>query len=300
MVVAQRIQFGPKVHLSSLAYGMWRLADDPDTSERHVQKKIETCLEQGITTLDQADIYGGYEAEEVLGNCLSQSPGLKDQVEIVTKCGILIAAGRYSDVRVKHYNTSKEHIIASVEHSLRLMNIEVIDLLLIHRPDPFMDPREAAEGLETVLASGKVKSVGVSNFKSHDWDLLQSAMSTPLVTNQIELSVQAVDAFTNGDLAHLQAKGLPVMAWSPLGGGSLFDGSAAALVDTLEKVGARYSASVSSTALAWLMAHPAKIVPVLGTNRVDRIREASEALSIVMDRQDWFEIYTAACGCEVS
>lgn len=299
MANAKRVQFGSNLDLSSIAYGMWRIADDADTSPAHVEAKIEACLELGITTLDQADIYGDYGAEEVLGRCFSESPSLRDRVEIVTKCGIVAPAGRYSDVRLKHYNTSKDHIVASVEHSLQLMNIDAIDLLLIHRPDPFMDAEDAAEGLEAVIAAGKVKSVGVSNFKPHDWNLLQSSMSTPLVTNQIEVSVCATGAFTNGDLAHLQAKKLPTMAWSPLGGGSLFDGSRPDLLATLKRIGERFDASVSSVALAWLLTHPAQITPVLGTNRIDRIREVEQAFAMDLDREDWFEIYTAACGQEV-
>ncbi|NRA28941.1 MAG: aldo/keto reductase, partial [Parvularculaceae bacterium] len=210
MTNAKRVSFGSNLELSSVAYGMWRLGDDDDTSPAHIQAKVETSLALGITTMDQADIYGGYEAEELLGTAFRATPGLRDRIELVTKCGIVAPMGRYSDARVKYYDTSKEHIVSSVEHSLRLMNVDTIDLLLIHRPDPFMDPREAADGLETVLASGKVKNVGVSNFKPHDFTLLQSAMSSPLVTNQIEMSVLALDAFTNGDLAFMQERGLPI------------------------------------------------------------------------------------------
>lgn len=299
MTSAKRVSFGSDLELSSVAYGMWRLGDDNDTSPAHVQAKVEASLALGITTMDQADIYGGYEAEELLGVAFQQAPGLRDRVELVTKCGIVAPMGRYDSARVKYYDTSKQHIVSSVEHSLRLMNVETIDLLLIHRPDPFMDPREAADGLESVLAAGKVKNVGVSNFKPHDFTLLQSAMSSPLVTNQIELSVLAVDAFTNGDLAFMQERRLPVMAWSPLGGGSLFDGSKQELTSVMGDVAKRFDTDLSNIALAWLMAHPASIVPVLGTNRLDRIASVAGALEATMDRETWFEIYTAALGYEV-
>jgi len=299
MTSAKRVSFGSTLELSSIAYGMWRLGDDDNTSPSHIQAKIEASLALGITTMDQADIYGGYEAEELLGACFNNTPTLRDRVEIVTKCGIVAPMGRYSDAPVKHYNTSKEHVVASVEHSLRLMKIDKIDLLLVHRPDPFMDPRSCAEGLESVLASGKVKNVGVSNFKPHDFTLLQSAMSSPLVTNQIEISVVATDTFTNGDLAFLQERNLPAMAWSPLGGGSLFDGSNAALTQVMQTVAKRHDTDVSNIALAWLMSHPAGIVPVLGTNRLDRIVNVEGALSTMLDRESWFEIYTAALGNEV-
>ena len=293
----ERISLTNNVTLSRLIYGMWRLSDDTDTSASHVQAKIEACLAQGITTMDQADIYGGYEAEEVLGHALRAAPQLRDQIEIVTKCDILVGAGRYASTRVKHYDTSAAHIAASVDHSLQLMATDYIDLLLIHRPDPLMDHRETGAALDAAVASGKVGSVGVSNFKPHDWNLLQSAMQTPLVTNQIEISVLETGAFTNGDLAFLQERDVPAMAWSPLAGGALFSGDNPKLLALLETIGDGDSAAA---AVAWLLAHPARILPVLGTNNLSRIQALDAACGIAMDRETWFEIYEAANGCEVA
>jgi predicted oxidoreductase len=293
----ERISLTNNVTLSRLIYGMWRLSDDTDTSPSHVQAKIEACLAQGITTMDQADIYGGYEAEEVLGHALRAAPQLRDQIEIVTKCDILVGAGRYASTRVKHYDTSAAHIVASVDHSLQLMATDYIDLLLIHRPDPLMDHRETGAALDAAVASGKVGSVGVSNFKPHDWNLLQSAMQTPLVTNQIEISVLETGAFTNGDLAFLQERDVPAMAWSPLAGGALFSGDNPKLLALLGTIGDGDSAAA---AVAWLLAHPARILPVLGTNNLSRIQALDAACGIAMDRETWFEIYEAANGCEVA
>ena len=293
----ERISLTNNVTLSRLIYGMWRLSDDTDTSASHVQAKIEACLAQGITTMDQADIYGGYEAEEVLGHALRAAPQLRDQIEIVTKCDILVGAGRYASTRVKHYDTSAAHIAASVDHSLQLMATDYIDLLLIHRPDPLMDHRETGAALDAAVASGKVGSVGVSNFKPHDWNLLQSAMQTPLVTNQIEISVLETGAFTNGDLVFLQERDVPAMAWSPLAGGALFSGDNPKLLALLGTIGDGDSAAA---AVAWLLAHPARILPVLGTNNLSRIQALDAACGIAMDRETWFEIYEAANGCEVA
>ena len=293
----ERISLTNNVTLSRLIYGMWRLSDDTDTSASHVQAKIEACLAQGITTMDQADIYGGYEAEEVLGHALRAAPQLRDQIEIVTKCDILVGAGRYASTRVKHYDTSAAHIAASVDHSLQLMATDYIDLLLIHRPDPLMDHRETGAALDAAVASGKVGSVGVSNFKPHDWNLLQSAMQTPLVTNQIEISVLETSAFTNGDLAFLQERDVPAMAWSPLAGGALFSGDNPKLLALLGTIG---DGDAAAAAVAWLLAHPARILPVLGTNNLSRIQALDAACGIAMDRETWFEIYEAANGCEVA
>lgn len=293
-----RINITQDLSFSRIVYGMWRLGDDADTSPAHVQAKIEACLEQGITTMDQADIYGGYAAEEVLGAALRAAPALKDQIEIVTKCDIVAPAGRYADARVKYYDTSRAHIVASVDHSLRLMNIDRIDTLLIHRPDPMMDAVETGAALDDVVASGKVRTVGVSNFKLHDWTLLQSAMKTPLITNQIELSLTAHQGFTNGDVAYLQERHAPIMAWSPLGGGAMMTGTGP-VQDALGAVAAANGVDNSAVAVAWLLAHPAQIMPVMGTNNITRIKALSDALKVKMDRQTWFELYTAALGTEV-
>ena len=279
---------------------MWRVGDDSDTSPGHVQAKIEACLGQGITTIDQADIYGGYTAEAILGAALKAAPSLRDRIEIVTKCDIVAPAGRYADRRVKYYDTSRDHIMASVEQSLRDMQTDRIDLLLIHRPDPMMDHRETGASLDEVVASGKVRAVGVSNFKLHDWTLLQSAMETPLLTNQIEVSLLHHAPFTNGDIAYLQERGVPPMAWSPLGGGALFEVGHGALRGLLKSVGRRdQGVDETAIAVAWLMAHPARIIPVLGTNNLARIAKMGDAAKVNMDRQTWFEIYTAALGQEV-
>ena len=294
----ERINLTSDVSLSRLIYGMWRIGDDADTSTSHVQAKIESCLSQGITTMDQADIYGGYEAEEILGNAL-KGTDLRDKIEIVTKCDIVAPAGRYSDARVKYYDTSRAHLMASVEHSLRLMGTDYVDLLLIHRPDPLMDAEETGAALDEIVASGKARSVGVSNFKLHDWTLLQSAMKTPLVTNQIELSLLAHDGFTNGDVAYLQERKVAPMAWSPLGGGSLFSQNNKDLLDALQVIGEANDVDETAVAVAWLLAHPARIMPVMGTNSLDRIGKISDALKVKMDRETWFELYTAALGNEV-
>ncbi|MFZ5964799.1 aldo/keto reductase [Thalassococcus sp. BH17M4-6] len=294
-----RVSLSNDVSLSRLVYGMWRLGDDDDTRPEHVRAKIDACLDQGITTMDQADIYGGYMAEEILGNALT--PELRAKIEIVTKCDIVAPAGRHAGARVKHYDTSRAHIHASVDQSLKLMKTEVIDLLLIHRPDPLMDHLETGAALDELVTAGKVRAVGVSNFKPWDWSLLQSGMTTPLATNQIEISLLEHSALTNGDLAFLQERGIPPMAWSPLGGGALFfDTRHAELRRALERVAEENDVDETAVAIAWLLAHPSGILPVLGTNNLDRIARIGDAANIRMDRETWFELYTLALGHEVA
>jgi len=180
------------------------------------------------------------------------------------------------------------------------MQTGMIDLLLLHRPDPLMDHHATGAALDALVASGKVRAVGVSNFRPHDTALLQSGMRARLAANQIELSLTAHEAFTNGDLAYLQERGILAMAWSPLGGGALVSGGAPRLQEALTSVAGRSGAETSAVALAWLLAHPAGILPVFGTNRLDRIKSVHSAFDVGMDRQTWFELYTAALGREVA
>ncbi len=297
----ERVEISAGVSFSRIVYGMWRLGDDSDTSPGHVQAKIEACLAQGITTLDQADIYGGYTAEAILGAALRASPGLRDKVELVSKCDIVAPAGRHSGARVKHYDTSPAHIRASVETSLRDMATDNLDLLLIHRPDPMMDAKATGACLDALVAEGKTRAVGVSNFRPWDFDLLQSAMSTRLATNQIEISLLHRAPFTDGDLAHLQRLKVAPMAWSPLGGGALFGqgAEAARLRPVMERMAQAAGVGADAIAVAWLLAHPARILPVMGTNSPARIARLNDALTPALTREDWFELWTAAAGQEV-
>ncbi|KXF80757.1 aldo/keto reductase [Enterovibrio coralii] len=287
---------------SRLVYGAWRLADDANTSEAHVRAKVDACLEQGITTFDHANIYGDYRCEALFGKVLAATPSLRDQMQLVSKCDIMLLSDNYPDRRVKYYDTSERHIRQSVTQSLTNLHTDHLDLLLIHRPDPFMDHIETGKALDALVDEGLVKAVGVSNFNRWDWDLLQSAMKHPLVTNQIELSLLARESFSDGTMQFIQQYGVKPMAWSPLAGGALFgNGEAAQRVKPLlAREAEKFSVGIDAVAVAWLLAHPAGILPVVGTNNVERIRAASNALDVEMDRETWFELLTAAAGEEVA
>ncbi len=296
----QRITLSDSLSVSRIIYGLWRHTDDQNMSSKKLQSKIEACLDQGISTFDQADIYGGYTSEALLGETLTQAPHLRDNMEIITKCDIVAPIGIYSDNRVKHYDTSAQHINFSVERSLSQMAIDQIDLLLLHRPDPLMDAQETGAVLDALVASGKVKGIGVSNFKPWDIDLLQSCTQNRLLTNQIEISLLHNSAFTNGDLAYLQQHKIAPMAWSPLGGGALFKDKQTPLWQKLNSIARSYKVQPCSVATAWLIRHPAMIMPIMGSIDLQRIKWLSEALSFNLSREEWFELLQIATGKEVA
>jgi len=276
-----------------MIYGMWRLHDDDNQSLNHLNKKINLCLDQGITTFDQAAVYGGYSSEAFFGKAIKSNSSLRSQIEIISKCGIVNPSDRYPNASNSYYDTSKEHIFESVEFSLNNLGTDYLDLLLIHRQDPFLNHFETGEALDELIETGKVKEVGVSNFRPHDYSLLQSAMKNHLVTNQIEISLAATHGFTNGDIAYHQERSTNLMAWSPLGGGFLMTDEGI-LGKTLANIAEIQDVDKSAVATAWIMAHPARICPIIGTNNLDRISKIADAMKVKMDKELWFELYIAA------
>lgn len=288
---------GPE--FSRLVMGTWRLLDEPPQTAQDTLRMIEECVDLGITTFDEADIYGNYGSEELLGKALSLNPSLKYEIEIVTKCGIKLLSDKRPSHHIKHYDTTKTHIMESVESSLSLMGVEHIDLLLIHRPDPLMHPDEIAEAFMLLNEHGKVYHFGVSNFTVSQFELLQSRMKMPLVTNQIEVSLLKRNAILDGSIDYLLQHKKAPMAWSPFGGGALFQANAAnqKLHTVLEELSQKHEgAGYDQLALAWLMHHPARILPVLGTRKLERIQAAAAAERIQLSREEWFQLWEAAGG----
>lgn len=294
---------GGEVSLSRLVFGAWRLLDG-SPSAQDIGRLIAASVDLGLTSFDHADIYGGYAVEAAFGEGLAAWGGRRDAIELVTKCDIMLASPARPGNRLKHYDTGAAHIAASVERSLKNFGTDYIDLLLLHRPDPLMDADETARGLEAVVHAGKVRAVGVSNFTPAQFDLLQSRLELPLATNQIECSVLHTTPLTDGSLDHAQQHRYPPMIWSPLGGGALFGGQGereARLRAALETVAPETDApDIGAVAIAWLLRHPSRPVPVLGTMKVERLAGLAKALDIELDRQQWFEILRASAGREVA
>lgn len=298
----KRIQMADDLHFSQIIHGHWRLAEW-DLSAEGLLHLIEQCLEAGITTFDHADIYGNYMCEEIFGQALALKPSLRKEIQIVTKCGIKLVSENRPHHKQKSYDTSKEHIISSAENSLQKLTTDYIDVLLIHRPDPFMDPSETAEAFHHLNKQGKVRHFGVSNFTPRQMEMLQHEYNGPLVTNQIELSVLHEEPFFDGTINYLQKEKIKPMAWSPLAGGRLFKGESEKSLRTrnaLEKVAQETGASsIDEVAYAWLLAHPAGVMPIVGSGQMNRIQSAINATKITLSREQWFYILQESMGKEV-
>jgi predicted oxidoreductase len=275
--------------LSRIVAGAWRW------NNVDVQKLIQTSLEVGITSFDHADIYGDYSNEKIFGDALKKVSVDRQQLQLISKCGIKLLSAKQANTWVKHYDTSKQHILDSVESSLKNLGTDYLDLLLIHRPDPLMNPEEVSEAFGLLKQNGKVLHFGVSNFSPTQFEMLQNHLPFPLVTNQIEVSLSKLDCLFDGTIDVLLKHQTAPMAWSPLGGGNLMSSN-----NSLWAKKEKYKASESQLSLAWLMRHPSKIFPVIGTTQPERIIESAKAVDIKLDRQDWFEMLKAAAGKDVA
>jgi len=276
---------------SRIISGAWRWHT---VSPEIVERLIRTSLDQGITTFDHADIYGDHSNEEIFGDVLKKDSALRKKMELVTKCGIKFSSAKRPATWVKHYDTSRAHILWSAENSLKMLGTDHLDLLLIHRPDPMLDPSEVADAFSLLKKQGKVLHFGVSNFTLSQFTMLQAYVPFPLVTNQIEISLSRVEPFFNGDLDLMLERRVSAMAWSPLGGGKL-------VADDRELFAksSKYNATYTQLSLAWLLRHPSHIFPVIGTTKPERVEEAAKAIDIHLDLQDWFEMLKWVMGKEM-
>lgn len=286
---------------SRIIAGAWRWNAVPSST---IEQLINTAIDEGITTFDHADIYGDYSNEKNFGDVLAKLPHLAKKIQLVTKCGIKLTSSKKPDHRVKHYDSSKDHIINSAESSLKLLHTDHIDLLLIHRPDPLMDIYEVADAFSQLKQQGKVLHFGVSNFTTSQFELLQSALSFPLVTNQVELSLYCTSPLFDGTIEHLYKLKASAMAWSPLGGGRTFvaeDEVSRRIKDKINELASKYNgATTTQFFIAWLLKHPSNIFPVIGTSKPERLREAAKSIDVKLDTQDWYDMLKAVRGTDVA
>lgn len=297
--MVQRITLAPQgPEFSRFVMGYWRLMDWNMSAQQRVSF-IEEHLDLGVTTVDHADIYGGYQCEAAFGEALKLSPALRQRMEIVTKCGIATTAK--ADHAIGHYITDRDHIISSAEQSLSHLATDYLDLLLIHRPDPLMDADEVAEAFLALHQSGKVRHFGVSNFTPAQFALLQSRLPFTLATNQVEISPVYQPLLLDGTLDQLQQLRIRPMAWSCLGGGRLFNDEAfQPLRDELTQVAQELNAeTIEQVVYAWILRLPSQPLPIIGSGKIERVRSALAAEQLKMTRQQWFRIRKAALGYDV-
>jgi predicted oxidoreductase len=293
---------GPE--FSRLVLGTWRLLDDPLTRTADgVLALLKAGLDHGITTVDTAEIYGRYAVEAALGEALRRDPGVRAKIEVISKCGIYVPYPGAPERRTAHYNATAAQVVASAEASLRLLGVEALDLLLVHRPDWLTSHEETAAGLNQLLAAGKIRAAGVSNYLVSQFEALSAFMDQPLATNQVEFSPFCVTPIHDGTFDQAQRLKFAPMAWSPLGGGRLFDPADAAgvrLRTVMAAMAARHEgAEPDALAHAWVLAHPSRPLSILGTNKPQRVASSARADRISLEREDWYELWEAAQGRKI-
>jgi predicted oxidoreductase len=298
----EKILLAPGFSMSRIVHGHMRMGEW-NMNSRELLTMLEQLVEQGITTFDHADIYGKYTCETLLGEVLKLQPGLRNDIEIVTKCGIRLITDKFPKQKIKYYDYSFNHIVDSVHNSLNNFGTDRIDLLLLHRPSPFFNPEEAARAFSVLKKEGKVLHFGVSNFTPRQFEMLNQYTEEPLVTNQVEISPVCLEHFANGNMDFFLKEKIKPMAWSPLAGGRMFhptNEKAIRILRVLQEIAEELSVeTIDEIIYAWLLVHPAMIIPVVGSGNPERIGYAVNALNVRMSTEQWLRIYNASTGTEL-
>ncbi|MFY7651520.1 MAG: aldo/keto reductase [Chitinophagaceae bacterium] len=275
-----------------MRWGIW----GANYSSTEVEKMITHCVEAGITSFDHADIYGHYTTEALFGNALKGLPGFRNQIQLISKCGIQMVSNNRPNNSIKSYNTSAIHIIQSVENSLTALHTDYLDVLLIHRPSPLLQPTEVAEAVCQLKQSGKIRSFGVSNFNPLQMEALRKCCEINF--NQLEVSLMHVNALQDGTLDYCIANRIQAMAWSPLGGNPTAE-KTPVLQNALNNLANKYETDVATIMLAWLYKLPSAIIPVTGSSNAERIIAAKNAQLVNLSNEEWFILWKAATGNEI-
>lgn len=287
---------GPEV--SSVIYSFWRALEEPnEINYNAIKSKFLFCLEQGITTFDHADHYGDYQVEKLFGKALKETGVKRNEIIISTKCGTIEVSKSNSDTKIKHYNSTPEHIIKSVENSLKNLQTDYLDILLLQHPDPLMDADETASALTLLVNKGLVKHVGVADYSVHQHQLLQSRLSIPIITNHLEFNVLKTKPLVDGTIDFIKQQYSRPLAWAPLAGGRLIDENDISTYNcrnVLKKIAQKLNYNEEQIAIAWLLKTGA--LPIVGTNNLQRIKNATSSVHIELSREDWFEIYFSSAN----
>ncbi|MDO4905058.1 MAG: aldo/keto reductase [Lautropia sp.] len=298
----QYLNLNASLRMSRIVHGYWR-AHEWGLDADGYRRLIHQLLELGVDTFDHAACYGGFGTEAAFGQALQQEPSLRERMVIVSKCGIVFPNDNVPGMKSAHYDNSRDHIILSAERSIANLKCDHLDLLLIHRPSPCANPQEIASAFGALHERGLVRHFGVSNYGAAKLRMLQSFVKQPLVTNQIEVSPLHLQPFDDGSFDDMLERRMRPMAWSPLGGGRLFaqqDERSRRVAAALRAVGERYGETrLDTLAYAWLLAHPIGMLPIVGSRRIERVRNAVDALAIEFSEEDWLSVYVASTGFDL-
>jgi predicted oxidoreductase len=282
-----------RIIAGTMTWGIW----GKNLNEKNMIELMQCCLDNDISTFDHADLYGGYTTEAAFGSAFSASKINREAIQLISKCGIQYTTENRKN-SIKHYDYSKKYIIWSVEQSLKNLQTDYLDLLLLHRPSPLIEADEIAETVELLKKEGKIRDFGVSNFTPFQTDLIRA--KTQVNYNQIQFSATELEAMLNGSLDHMQLHGIHPMAWNPLG--SVFknnDEKSVRVLNQAKVLAEKYKVPVDVILFAWVLKHPANIFPVFGTTDMARITNLSAARNIVLELEDWFSLWVASTGNKV-
>ena len=282
-----------KIIAGTMTWGIW----GRNCSTEEMTALMHLCLESGISTFDHADIYGGYTTEAAFGKAFSESKINRSDIQLISKCGIQMISENRNNT-IKHYSYSKDYIIASAEQSLKNLQTDYLDLLLLHRPSPLMQADEIAEAVEKLKITGKILDFGVSNFSPSQCNLIET--KTKINYNQIEFSITNLEPMLDGSLDHMQTNRITPMCWSPLGTVFRKDDEQSQLIQkTANELASKYEVSNDIILLSWILKHPAGILPVCGTADKNRLSKLMQATTFEMELEDWFSLWAASTGNEV-
>jgi predicted oxidoreductase len=278
----------------TMNWGVW----DKNLTTKEMENMIQICIENKITTFDHADIYGSYTTEADFGKAFQASKISREKLQLITKCGIQMIAEKRPENKIKHYEYSKEYIIWSAEESLKKLKTDFIDVFLLHRPSPLMQADEIAEAVEKLKSEGKIIDFGLSNFTSSQTELIRS--KTEVSFNQVQFSATHYEAMTDGSLDYMQTHGIRPLSWNPLGTVFREDTKKTRrLKKLLAELVQKYSFGSDTLLLAWILKHPAGVIPIAGTVNIARIQSLMKAAELEMDKEDWFAIWTESMGDDV-
>ena len=296
----EKIKLAENLALSRVVAGCMRTLDAGMDGEK-LRAFVHGCLELGIDSFDHAPVYGAGRCEKIFGDeVLKKEPELRTKMKIVTKAGIILPGQKGN--RHIYYDSTEKNILEEMDASLRRLSTDHVDLLLIHRPDVLSNPEETAGALEKIVKSGKALQVGVSNYEPKQFEALQKYLPYKLAVNQMEFSVKSTYNFFNGVVDTAQQYGTGLMAWSPLGGGSVFKGAdeqSVRLRTVLEEIASAHGVSVDLIMYAFVLRHPAKIMVITGTMNIERVKTAAAALELELSYDEWYAVLAASRGFDV-